>query len=83
MILINLQSTVFGWAALEMILREEGMFACDDPNIECTSQTFMLNLIFTFGATTLMMFQLIGGPVVDKIGPRKSSILFLLLYVYL
>ena len=59
---------VFGWAALESILLDEGVFGGDD-------QTRLLNLTFMAGAIGNYLGNLPFGALLDRFGPKISGCL--------
>ncbi|KDN51269.1 hypothetical protein RSAG8_00898, partial [Rhizoctonia solani AG-8 WAC10335] len=81
-IFINLFSTgtIFGFAALKPVLIRKGVYSwlCshDDINFagSCNQQELRLNNMFVVSVALTNMASLPAGPVLDWIGPTKTSI---------
>eukprot|EP00736_Rhodelphis_marinus_P003631 Rmarinus@m.1962 len=87
--IVCLSGVIFGWPALEHILREDGEFLelCDDDEEEdddgyaCDDQKLRLQLIFTVAASVCLAGALLNGYILDKFGPRKCQLFGLILSV--
>lgn len=70
----------FGWANLQLVLEEDGVFAdgCSAAELadgeSCASQENSLNLVFTCAVSTFVFMSLPGGALVDFWGPARSQI---------
>ena len=71
---------LFGWNALETALRAEGVFEhlCGAAAVAagdgCSAQTMRLALLFTVGATVQTVASLPVGALLDRFGPRRTTV---------
>ncbi|KZV90526.1 MFS general substrate transporter [Exidia glandulosa HHB12029] len=73
---------VFGFAALKPVLVRHGVYRelCDADAPSCDAQDLRLNYMFTLAATTTNVAALPVGMILDRIGPRWTSILGALVF---
>lgn len=81
---------VFGWAPFELMMIEEGLYSCNNNNIninneeeECTAQNTNLKMLFTLSTSTFMISSLFVGLFVDYYGPTYTTILVIYHFIYL
>jgi MFS transporter, LAT3 family, solute carrier family 43, member 3 len=71
---------IFGWAPLQLILEEDGVYSSDcEKEEECTSQQKRFSLLYTLATSVFMFGGFISGICVDYYGPTKCTIMVRLL----
>jgi hypothetical protein len=78
---------VYGWAALVVVLKQEGFFhdLCETKHKanstsvvsagDCIKQDERLNLVFLTGAISFSGSGIVSGAFLDRFGPRKTRLL--------
>ncbi|CAB4006085.1 Hypothetical predicted protein, partial [Paramuricea clavata] len=88
---------VYGWAALVVVLKQEGFFhdLCETKHKanstsvsgDCIKQDERLNLVFLTGVISFSGCGIVSGAFLDRFGPRKtrllSSFFFVLTFLFL
>ena len=71
---------LFGWNALETVLRADGVFAnlCGETGDAgavggCSAQSVRLALLYTVGVGVQTAFSFPAGAILDHFGPRRTS----------
>jgi len=76
---LGVSGVLFGWPALLLILQKEGVYRerCDEPadapDAFCSAQDLRLNLVFTMGVVSTMVFSPVTGAILDRWGPRRTA----------
>ena len=84
--ILLLSATVYGWAALCVVLKEEDFFVelcerTDEGNSTWVSEkcsrfiTKRLNLVFLTGVISFNATGIVSGAFLDRFGPRKTRLL--------
>lgn len=70
-----LSGVLFGFAALKLLLTEDGVFsdACDDGEDDCGSRSTRFAAVYTAGSTVAVAGGLFAGVLVDGAGPAFMS----------
>lgn len=63
---------IFGWNALSLILKQEGLYAAGCDSGKCASQDTRLAVIWTTGVFAVNFGSVLGGPFLDYLGPRAT-----------
>lgn len=65
-------SQIFGWAPLQLMLEEEGIYAdeCKDGIVPCPEQGIKLQRIYTVASCAFCFCVWPTGLVLDRCGPR-------------
>ena len=69
---------IFGWAPLQLILEEDGVYSANCAKTEtesCDSQQRQFSLLYTLATSVFMFGAFLSGLCVDYFGPTKTTAL--------